>query len=100
MHCSYHSCSAALCLDPVDIDHGIVTFTGNSVDDTATYTCVSGFELIGAATTTCTLVDVNSATFQPMPPVCRREYYINVFRVAVFLHNCLTHASQCSIILG
>ena len=70
---SYISCSAALCPDPVDIVSGGVTFTGNSVDDTATYTCDSGFELIGGATTTCTQVDVNSATFQPAPPSCRRE---------------------------
>ena len=30
------SCSAALCSDPVDIDDGLVAFTGNSVGDTAT----------------------------------------------------------------
>ena len=67
-------CSAALCPDPVDIVNGMVTFTGNSVGDTASYTCNSDFELIGGATTTCTLVDVNTAVFTPDPPVCRREY--------------------------
>ena len=66
-------CSAALCTDPVDIVNGMVTFTGNSIGDTATYTCNSGFELIGDATTTCTQVDANSAVFQPAVPVCRRE---------------------------
>ena len=52
----------------------MVTFTGNSIGDTATYTCDLGFELIGPATATCTAVDANSAEFSPPPPVCRREY--------------------------
>ena len=64
---------AALCSDPVNIDNGMVTFTGNSIGDTATYSCNSGFELIGGATTTCTAVDANSAEFSPQRPVCRRE---------------------------
>ena len=70
-HCS---CSAALCPDPADIVNGMMMFTGNSVGDNATYTCNSGFELIGSASTTCMQVDVNSATFSPAAPVCRREY--------------------------
>ena len=70
---SHESCSAALCPDPVDIDYGMVTSTGNSLGDSATYTCDPGFELIGGATTTCTQ-DINSAVFQPPPPFCRREY--------------------------
>ena len=64
---------AALCSDPAVIDNGMVTFTGNSIGDTATYSCDSGFELDGGATTTCTVVDANSAGFSPQPPVCRRE---------------------------
>ena len=66
--------SAALCDVPVDIDNGMVTFNGNSIGDMATYTCDLGFELIGNANTTCTLVDTDSAEFQPVPPSCRREY--------------------------
>ena len=69
------SCSAALCPDPAPIVNGMVTISGNSVGDTATYTCYSGFELIGVTTTTCTQVDVNTAGFSPDPPVCRREIY-------------------------
>ena len=72
-HCC---CSAALCPDPADIVNGTVTFTGNSVGDAATYTCNSGFELIGIASATCTQVDVNSASFFPAAPVCRREYCV------------------------
>jgi len=52
----------------------MVTFNGNSVGDVATYTCNVGFELIGNGTTTCALVDRDSAEFQPAPPSCRREY--------------------------
>ena len=44
-----------MCLDPVDIDDGTVTLTGNLVGDTATYTCDPGFELVGDVITTCTL---------------------------------------------
>ena len=66
------SYSAALCPDPPNIDNGIMAFTGNSIGDTATYTCDSGFVLIGDATTEC--IDANSATFTPAPPSCRREY--------------------------
>ena len=52
----------------------MVTFAGTSVGDTATYNCDSGFELIGDAIMTCTLVDGNFAAFSPQPPLCRREH--------------------------
>ncbi len=52
----------------------MVTFNGRSIGDVATYTCNSGFELIGNAITTCTLVNMDSAEFQPAPPFCRRKY--------------------------
>ena len=71
---SHQSCSAAPCPNPVDIVNGMVTFIGNSVGDTATYTCNPGFDLNGISTTTCTLVDENTAEFSPPPPICRREY--------------------------
>ena len=76
------SCSAAVCDDPPSIRNGMVTFTGNSVGDTATYTCNSGFELIGDPTTTCTAaVDGNSGTYPAVPPPeCRREYFMNTTR--------------------
>ena len=95
---SHQSCSAALCPDPVGIVNGMVTFTGNSVGDTATYACDPGFELIGPATATCTAVDANSAAFSPPPPVCRREYtaLINSLewlrsRKAIDEYNLLVH---------
>ncbi len=58
----------------MDIGNGIVTFNGNSTGDMAAYACNSGFELIGNATTTCTLVDMDRAEFQPVQPSCRREH--------------------------
>ena len=63
----------ALCPDPVDPVNGMVTFTENAIDDTATYSCNTGFELVGSASVTCTQVNVSSATFSPAPPVCRRK---------------------------
>ena len=72
-HCLHHSYFAALCPNPADIINGMVTFTGNSVGDTATYTCNLDFELIGNASAMCTQIDVNVATFSPAAPVCRRE---------------------------
>ena len=74
VHYLHESFSAALCPDPVGIENGTVTFTSNSIGDTATYSCDPGFELIGSAITTCTQVDANSAVFQPVQPFCRREY--------------------------
>ena len=70
----YTYCSAALCDDPININNGMVTFNGNSVGDMATYACDLGFELMGNATTTCTLVDMDRAAFEPATPFCRREY--------------------------
>ena len=76
VHSSHISCTAALCDNPPQITNGMVTFTGNSVGDTATYSCNSDFELIGGATTTCTqAADGNSAAYPAIPPPsCRREY--------------------------
>ena len=73
----HSSCSAALCDDPPIIVNGMRTFTGNSVGDTATYSCDPGFKLIGESTTTCTIaLDGNSATFPDIPPPeCMSEYF-------------------------
>lgn len=87
-----HFCTVALCPDPPALVNGMVTFTGNSIGGTATYTCNMGFEPIGSATTTCGLVsgNPNAAVFSPAPPECRREYYMNISRtVWSSLHACL-----------
>ena len=69
----------------------MVTFAGTSVGNTATYSCDSGFELIGDAITTCTLVDGNFAAFSPQPPLCRREYCVHNNGVATWLLACVAH---------
>ena len=81
IYCLHYSCSVALCPNPADIVNGMVTFTGNSVGDTATYTCNSGFELIRNASVACTQLEVSSAAFSPAAPVCRREYYMIMNRL-------------------
>ena len=85
---------AALCPDPADIINGMVMFTGNSVGDTATYTCNSGFELIGNASTTCTQVDINIATFSPAAPVCRCEYCVIRNRIMKYLYYNMLHVTS------
>ena len=74
----------ALCPDPVEPVNGMVTFSGNSVDDNATYSCNMGFDLVGSSTAMCTQVDANSAEFSPAPPVCRRKYCTNMIGMAMW----------------
>ena len=89
MHSLHLFYSAVLCSDPIDIDNGMVTFTGTSVGDSAAYSCDSGFSLVGGANTTCTQLGANFAAFSPAPPLCRREYCMNVTRVTTcFLILC------------
>ena len=73
--------------------NGMRTFIGNSVGDTATYTCDPGFVLIGIATTTCTAAaDGNSAAFPPVPPpecsrVCEYLDWLHMFLVVACLQG-------------
>ena len=68
----------------------MITSTGNSVGDTATYTCNSGFELVGNANVTCMQVDENSAAYPPVLSLCRREYCMDIARTfsVVSIHMC------------
>ena len=59
-----------LCADPVAPANGGVSFSGNEVGDTATYTCDSGFDLVGEGLATCTAAADGTASFQPGPPTC------------------------------
>lgn len=66
------------CPDPPDLLNGSFNFTGNSVGDTATYSCDSDdFQLIGEETATCTLVSPSGAEFQPAERICRREFAVH-----------------------
>ena len=64
------------CTNPSSLNNGVVISTGNSVGDTAIYTCNHGFELIGTALATCTQArSGDSASFLPVdPPTCQRMY--------------------------
>ena len=54
-----------------------MTYDGIEIGSTATYTCDSGFELVGETTATCTETgDGNSGSFQPDPPTCQRMYIL------------------------
>ena len=67
---------SALCSSLSSPSNGTVASTGNSVGDTATYTCNTGFELIGQTVVTCTqATDGNSASFSPAEPICLRKFH-------------------------
>ena len=75
-----------MCTLPSAPDNGGVTCSGNSVGETCDFTCDDGFELVGSMTSTCTAApDGNSAMFVPIPPTCRRKYYLKLSAV-VWLH--------------
>ena len=57
------------CPDLENPANGAVMVNGMNPGDTATYTCISGYELVGADTLTCG----SDGMWSPEPPVCRRE---------------------------
>ena len=62
------------CADPDAPDNGDVVIGGNDVGDTATYTCDTGYNRVGAEVATCTeAADGESASFTPDPPVCESK---------------------------
>ena len=50
----------------IDIANGMVSFTGTSLEDTATYSCKTGFELVGASVLNC----LSGGRWDNPPPVC------------------------------
>ena len=58
-----------MCPNLADSANGAVNVSGRSPGDIVTYTCISGFELVGADTLTC----VSDGKWGPDPPVCKRE---------------------------
>ena len=52
-------------MDPVN---GMVMMTGNSIGDTATYSCNQGYELVGAEILTCLSI---GAQWSDFPPECK-----------------------------
>ena len=58
-----------MCPDLENPANGAVMVNGVNPGDTATYTCISGYELVGADTLTCG----TDGMWSPEPPVCTRE---------------------------
>ena len=58
-----------MCPNLANPANGAVTVSGRNPGDIATYTCNSGFELVGADTLTCG----SDGMWSPDPPVCTRE---------------------------
>ena len=65
----------ALCPNLENPANGAVMMNGVSPEDTANYSCDTGFDLVGAATLTCR----DGGMWSPDPPVCRREFKFPMF---------------------
>ena len=59
-----------VCPDLDDPDNGDVDTDGNTPGSTATYTCNSGFELMGKGTRSCQ----SSGEWDGVPPVCMSKH--------------------------
>ena len=68
------SSHAATCEGLNNPGFGTVTVSGQSVGDTATYDCRTGFDLVGPPTRTCTQTSSGSADWSGEAPICRRMY--------------------------
>ena len=55
-----------MCPDLTKPTNGIVTMTGNSVGDTATYSCETGYVVVGVETLACE----DDGAWSDPPPVC------------------------------
>ena len=64
----------ALCPDQDNPANGVVVQTGNSEGDTASYTCDSGYYLVGPPVLNCQA----DGTWDDSPPICRREFLISL----------------------
>ena len=63
--------TSIMCCDLENPTSGAVNVSGRNPEDTATYVCISGFELVGADTLTCG----SDGMWSPDPPVCGCEFY-------------------------
>ena len=67
--------SIVMCPELPDIDNGMVSWTGLAPGDVATYTCDSGFILVGDATRICT----NIGTWSGEEPTCERKLLSSLY---------------------
>ena len=66
----FHLFVTVLCPDLDNPVNGTVTQSGNSEGDTATYTCDSGYELVGQQVLNCQA----NGTWDTHPPICRCQF--------------------------
>ena len=78
------------CPDLSDPANGAVTVNGQSVGDTADYSCNDGFELVGAMTVTCE----SDGEWSDDPSVCRRKQTYRCF----FTHDLSLTLQHCVLI--
>ena len=76
---NFRASSLALCPDLVDPVNGMVMMTGNSVGDTATYSCDDEFSLSGVVMVTCE----DDGQWSDPPPICV------AFRTCVIIQYCI-----------
>ena len=69
------------CPDLVDPVNGMVTMTGNSEDDTATYSCDDGYGLVGVDMVTCE----DDGQWSDPPPICVPSEYVPVPRECIHM---------------
>ena len=72
----------ALCPDQDSPANGVVSQSGNSEGDTATFICNDGYELVGSLFLTCR----NDGTWDNSPAVCKRELISNRQQPSRLLH--------------
>ena len=65
-HSAKYYLSNAECSDLTDPANGMVVMAGNSIGDTASYTCNSSFGRVGVDTLTCQ----SDGTWSDPPPIC------------------------------
>ena len=66
----FHLFVTVLCPDLDNPINGTVSQSGNSEGDTATYTCDSGYELVGHQVLNCQA----NGTWDTSPPICRCQF--------------------------
>ncbi len=69
-HFEYILCAVIRCEDLDDISQGSVSQGGNTPGSTTTYSCNSGYELVGDETRTC---QFNPREWSGDEPSCRRK---------------------------
>ena len=66
--------SIAICSELSNPAFGTVTLSGRTLNSTATYTCNSGYNLVGIPTRTCEELNFATADWSGTAPICERTY--------------------------